>query len=375
MHQNHGSIVRLIASKHNWIASEAVTQLHRTAELPGMHAVVGMPDLHPGKGSPIGATFITQGIVYPHLVGNDVGCGMGLWRTDVRSRKLKLDRWVDRLHGLESPWDGDQAGWLAQCGVAAGAYDRSLGTIGSGNHFAELQAVETVHDADTMQQIGLDKERLLLLVHSGSRGLGEALLRVHVDRRGSHGLDIASGEASDYLLQHDHAVEWARANRALIASRFLDAIGGAGERVIDVCHNSVTMRTVGDQNRWLHRKGAAPADQGPVVIPGSRGSRSLLVVPQGDLAGCAWSLAHGAGRKWARRDCKQRLRHRYSPEALARTDSGSRVICEDRNLIYEEAPQAYKNIDVVVQDLVEAGFVRVIATLRPLITYKTRRQE
>jgi release factor H-coupled RctB family protein len=135
------------------------------------------------------------------------------------------------------------------------------------------------------------------------------------------------------------------------------------------------MRAISEQTRWLHRKGAAPADQGPVVIPGSRGSLSYLVVPQGDLAGCAWSLAHGAGRKWARSDCKRRLSHRYSLESLSRTEMGSRVICEDKDLIYEEAPQAYKDVDIVVQDLAEAGFLRVVAMLRPLITYKTRRKE
>lgn len=373
--ETHNVAVRLIASERNWIESDAVTQLNRTAELTGMRAVVGMPDLHPGKGSPVGATFITQDIIYPHLVGNDVGCGMGLWRTDLRSRKLKLDRWTEKLTGLESPWEGDRTDWLARFDVTPSPLDHGLGTIGGGNHFAELQGIEKIVDAQAVRQIGLDEDSLALLVHSGSRGLGEALLRSHVDRRGGEALVIGTDEASEYLTRHNQAVEWARANRALIAWRFLDLLGGEGEKVIDVCHNSVTMRAISEQTRWLHRKGAAPADQGPVVIPGSRGSLSYLVVPQGDLAGCAWSLAHGAGRKWARSDCKRRLSHRYSLESLSRTEMGSRVICEDKDLIYEEAPQAYKDVDIVVQDLAEAGFLRVVAMLRPLITYKTRRKE
>lgn len=372
---DHQPVVRLIASDKNWIETEAMTQLRRTSELPGMIAVVGMPDLHSGKGSPVGATFITQDLIYPHLVGNDVGCGMGLWRTDLRGRKLKLDRWTEKLTGLESPWEGDRADWLARFDVTPSSLDRALGTIGGGNHFAELQGIEEIVDADTVRQIGLDKNFLALLVHSGSRGLGEALLRSHVDRRGGESLVIGTEEASEYLTRHNRAVEWARANRALIAWRFLDALGGEGEKVIDVCHNSVTMRAIFEQPRWLHRKGAAPADQGPVIIPGSRGSLSYLVVPQGDLADCAWSLAHGAGRKWARGDCKRRLSHRYSPESLSRTELGGRVICEDKDLIYEEAPQAYKDVDLVVRDLAEAGFLCVAATLRPLITYKTRRKE
>ena len=123
---------------------------------------------------------------------------------------------------------------------------------------------------------------------------------------------------------------------------------------------------------WLHRKGATPHDQGPVVIPGSRGALSYLVVPTGDGAGCGHSLAHGAGRKWSRSEARERMRERFRSEALLRTPLGNPVICEDRSLLFEEAPQAYKKIDRVVADLVEVGACRVVATLRPLLTYKVR---
>ncbi|MDP6945812.1 MAG: RtcB family protein, partial [Myxococcota bacterium] len=123
---------------------------------------------------------------------------------------------------------------------------------------------------------------------------------------------------------------------------------------------------------WLHRKGAAPADKGPVVIPGSRGTLSYLVAPCGDGLANAQSLAHGAGRKWKRSEAKPRLSRRFRPEDLRRTKLGGRVICDDRDLLYEEAPQAYKDVDRVVQDLVDAGALTVIATLRPIITYKKR---
>ena len=118
--------------------------------------------------------------------------------------------------------------------------------------------------------------------------------------------------------------------------------------------------------------GAAPSDEGPVVIPGSRGSLSYLVLPMGDGADHAHSLAHGAGRKWTRTSARERMRERFSPEALTRTSFKSHVICEDRDLLFEEAPPAYKAIDRVVGDLVDAGLVRVVATLAPVLTYKTR---
>ena len=108
------------------------------------------------------------------------------------------------------------------------------------------------------------------------------------------------------------------------------------------------------------------------MIPGSRGSLSYLVKPLGEGESRAWSLAHGAGRKWARSEARLRMRERFGKEQLVQTSLGSRVICGERDLLYEEAPAAYKNIEAVVQDLVDAGLVSVIATFRPLLTYKCR---
>ncbi len=364
--------VRVIASASSWIEGEALRQLEGTARLSGMRLAVGMPDLHPGKGSPVGAAFASRGVLHPFLVGNDIGCGIGLWRTDLLRRKAKRDRWVDKLHGLEQPWDGDTSAWLAAHGIPSSGEEPSLGTIGGGNHFAELSAVSEVVDADAFAALGLDEDRFVLLVHSGSRGLGDAILREHTDRFGAGGLEEGTEEAARYLSRHDRAVSWGRANRALIAHRFLGCLGADGERVADVCHNSVTPAHLGGERRWLHRKGAAPTDCGAVVIAGSRGTPSYLVRPVGDGERNARSLAHGAGRKWPRSDARKRLEDRFTADALTRTELGGRVICEDKDLLFEEAPQAYKRIDRVIADLTEAGVAEVIAAFSPLITYKVR---
>ncbi len=368
------SEVHIIASPESWIEGEAVRQLHKAAELPGMRRAVGMPDLHPGKGHPIGAAFLSDGVIYPHLVGGDIGCGMGLWQTDTKVKKLKVERLAERISGMEGPWEGDVARWLADDEVAPSGFEESLGTVGGGNHFAELQAVERVEDRVELDKLAIDPERALVLVHSGSRGFGERVLRAHTEVRGADGLVIGSPEADTYLARHDHAVRWGRSNRRLVAARFLDAVGAEGVPVLDVCHNSVTPQVWGGCTCWLHRKGAAPADRGPVVIPGSRGAMSYLVVPQGDIESAGWSLAHGAGRKWGRTDARDRLRQRFSVEQLQRSPLGNPVVCEDKDLLYEEAPQAYKDVDRVVSDLVVAGVARVIAVLRPLLTYKVRRR-
>jgi release factor H-coupled RctB family protein len=100
---------------------------------------------------------------------------------------------------------------------------------------------------------------------------------------------------------------------------------------------------------------------------------SYIVVPREAGDRHAFSIAHGAGRKWSRSESRGRLEKRFSPKDLIRTELGSHVICEDKELLYEEAPQAYKNISVVIDDLVQAGLVDVIATLKPVVTYKVRR--
>ncbi len=353
-------------------------QLERTAQLPGMLRAVGMPDLHPGKGSPIGAAFLSEGVVYPALVGNDIGCGMGLWMLDVPARKTQLDKWEKRLRGLEQPWDDDAPAWLAAHDAAPCGFEDALGTIGGGNHFAELQRVERVLDESELARLNLDAGAVLLLVHSGSRGLGESVLQTHLAAHGHPGVDADGDSGQAYLHAHDRAVRWAVANRALIAHRLGSLIGASGTRLLDACHNHVEAQELGGRRCWLHRKGATPATVGAIVIPGSRGAWSYLVVPllppeQPDRG--LFSLAHGAGRKFSRGEMKGRLREHFSLDQLTRTELGSRVICEDRDLLYEEAPQAYKNVDVVVQDLVDAGLASIVAVLRPLLTYKTRSRE
>jgi len=364
--------VRLCASAKSWIESAATDQLCRIAKLDDVRAVVGFPDLHPGKGGPVGAAFTTGEMIYPHLIGGDIGCGMALFSTDLERRKAKVDRWAETRFDLELPWTGDVRDYLPEHHIHATDFDEALGTVGGGNHFAELQAVEKIHDAEMFAQTGLSREALAVFVHSGSRGLGERVFRTHVDRHRAEGVPAESDTGHGYLRGHDFAVRWARANRALIAERFATELGAACERVWDGCHNSITRVSDEDGAGWLHRKGAAPADGDVAVIAGSRGALSYIVKPLANSESHAWSLAHGAGRKWSRSETRQRMRERFSVNELVQTALGGRVICEERDLLYEEAPAAYKNIDTVIQDLVEAGLVMVIAAMRPLLTYKTR---
>lgn len=365
--------VRLFASSKSWIEGEAVRQLNTSSKLDGVRYAVAFPDLHPGKGSPVGAAFVTDGVIYPHLIGGDIGCGMALFETDMVLRDAKLDRWAERYLHLEHPWDEEVGEFLAEQDLESTGFDRSLGTIGGGNHFAEIQVVEKVLDAGVFKTTGLAKQQLVMLIHSGSRGLGESILRKHVDEYFGEAVEADSSAAQEYLRGHDLAVRWAKANRELIARRFAASLGAEVARLWDGCHNSITRQELDGETVWLHRKGAVNAAADFVVIPGSRGSMSYVVKPTGDGCSHAWSLAHGAGRKWMRSAARQRMRERFSVDELVQTRLGSRVVCEERDLLYEEAPEAYKNIEEVIADLADAGLVSVIATLRPLFTYKTRK--
>ena len=369
------SNVRLFASSNSWIEGEGVRQLYAAAKLDGMRLAIGFPDLHPGKGSPVGAAFVTEGLIYPYLIGGDIGCGMALFKTDLVQRDTKLNRWADLRFDLEHPWEGDVQEVLARSELESTEFDQALGTLGGGNHFAELQMVDEVLDARAFKCFGLGKQQLVVLVHSGSRGLGESILRDYVDEHQARGSDAESFAAAAYHQGHDLAVRWAKMNRGLLAQRFVQQLGAEADLLWDGCHNSITSREHEGETVWVHRKGAVAAEGEAVVIPGSRGSLSYLVKPLGDGESRAWSLAHGAGRKWARSEARQRMRERFGMHQLTQTPLGSRVICGERDLLYEEAPAAYKNIEDVVQELVDTGLASVVATFRPLLTYKTRKQK
>ncbi|HEY6095862.1 MAG TPA: RNA ligase RtcB family protein [Gallionellaceae bacterium] len=363
--------VSIIASDDTWIEGKAIQQLETTARLEGMHRVVGMPDLHPGRGYPVGAAFFAVGRIYPALVGNDIGCGMALWRTDIPAARAPLDKLEKRLGSIDGPLDEPWREYIDRLGLANTGHELALGTIGGGNHFAELQQIDEVYCDEARLPPALDRRQLFLLVHSGSRGLGEAILREQVDRFGHAGLIAGSAESDAYLARHADALRFARANRELIARRILARWQTDGTSVLDLDHNLVAPAVISGVSGWLHRKGAAPADQGMVVIPGSRGDYSYVVQPIAAESSLL-SLAHGAGRKWMRTECRDRLARRYTAAQLGRTALGSRVICDDRELIFEEAPEAYKSIATVIDALQSAGLIEVLVRLKPLLTYKKR---
>ncbi len=360
--------VHLITSSKLWIEGSAIEQLHNVANRPGIIRAVGMPDIHPAKGAPNGAAFLSH-IIYPDLVGTDDGCGMSLWVTDVLARKAKLDKLIDYMDGLDQPWDGDATQWLTDRGIEPTGYESGLGTPGFGNHFIEIQQVEKILDAASFDILGMSENHLHLTVHSGSRGFGESIMMDYSSQFGAKGVEPNSIEGQKYLKQNEHAISWAVANRQLCAKRALDAIGADGKQILDICHNSVSETFVDGCCCWLHRKGAAPSDKGAVIIPGSRNALSYVVMPiEGESLK---SLAHGAGRRINRSDAAGKLANYYRGKDMRQNQFGGRLICGQKNLLWEEAPECYKPINTVIDSLVEANLIHIIATLKPILTFKT----
>src|SRR5690349_14240532 len=118
--------VRLFASAQSWIEGEAVRQLYATAKLDGVRFTVGFPDLHPGKGTPVGAAFVTEDAIYPHLIGGDIGCGMALFKTNLMRRDAKLDRWARLQFNLEHRWEESAGDFLAEHDLESTEFDSAL---------------------------------------------------------------------------------------------------------------------------------------------------------------------------------------------------------------------------------------------------------
>lgn len=346
----------VFASPSSWIESDALDQCHQVAALDGMVHVAAMPDLHPGKGAPIGAAMSSR-VLYPFLVGSDIGCGIAVF--PIRIKRPVAEKLAARFPDLDRPVDPASL----DADIPAG-YAEQLGTVGRGNHFVELARVHTVHDDAHADRLGLDRDDLVLIVHSGSRGLGERILRAHTEVHGA-------GPAADvgaYLTAHDEAVRWGSLNRRLMAARVADALGAdAADPIVDECHNSVSIV----DGRYLHRKGAANGDGRDVLIAGTRGTPSFLVAAHAG-ADANYSVAHGAGRKMSRSDALRRGKAKHTVEELRRTPVGSYVVCGDRQLLFEEAPTAYKRIEQVVADLVAHDLATPVVTTVPVVTYKVR---
>jgi len=367
------------------LEDEARQQALRTAALPFVvKPLVLMADAHFGLGATIGSVIATKGAVIPAAVGVDIGCGMVAVRTQFTSAGLPEN--LDELHHQISRSIPSGVGRSFRDDVAPHAslpvYDgemterqertarTQLGTLGSGNHFVEVCLDE--------------KDRVWLVLHSGSRGIGNQLATHHIDR--AKGLmkersiqlsdpDLAylpenTPEWSAYIYDMRWAQRYAMANRAVMMLAVIDQLGRLlGEPVtthehIDCHHNFTELEHHHGQDVWLTRKGAIKAAAGDKgVIPGSMGTASYIVTGLGNPASYN-SCAHGAGRRMSR----NRARSELSVTTLREDMKGKAWNADDAAALLDEHPDAYKDIDVIME--AQRDLVRIDHTLHQILNYK-----
>lgn len=353
--------------RETWIEGRAEDQLRQVSHLPGMIAQAAFPDLHPGRHGPVGAAFLSSRI-YPQLIGPDIGCGMALFRTDMKRRKLKLDKVARRMSDLDRDPDPDDLSHaLAEHSLDPLA-TTGLATVGAGNHFSEILAVDEILEPATARAHGLERDDLCILVHTGSRGHG-ARIFTGITEPWARGLDPDSPAALEYLVLHDQATRWARLNRLLVATRAARALRADLSLICDAPHNYLSRH----RDLWLHRKGAAAPDRGLAPLAGSRETPSYLLEASASAPETALSsLSHGAGRRYDRASMHGRIRKtRSALGAMTSNRFGGRILCADKDLLIEEAGLAYKDGAQVLADLVHFGLAAPLARMVPLLTFKT----
>jgi len=397
----HQKVPIQIVSKDTYISPDAIKQLDKTSKrLGSVIKCFGMPDLHVGGFIPIGSIVYTNSIVYPDLVGSDIGCGMRFSMTNVHigsnfdkiSRNLSLEQETYHSHKnntcfCDSPFPGISNNMLRNeletyHSHSDHEFMRSIGTVGGGNHFAEIQQITQVVDRDTFDSHNLDDTVYYTLVHSGSRGYGYDILQRYNDM---NGLNDDTSKFLNYKKEHDDAMQFAELNRWVLTEKLITNAFGNNTTYVKICdvfHNFVTSETTSettssDNNKstesiWIHRKGASIATPGELsIIPGSRGSRTYLVVSLDKVREYGSSLAHGAGRRLTRNSTHKAM-ERNDTQFLKGNIENNNVICDKEHLLYEEAPKCYKDIETVVSDMESFGLIRVVAILKPVLTYKTR---
>jgi tRNA-splicing ligase RtcB len=369
------------------IDEQTVRQAQKTARLPIVECHVAlMPDAHVGMGATIGSVIPTIGAVIPSAVGVDIGCGMIAAELDVTEDQLPdtLEPLLGRIeHAIPAGVGRGHAAiahnadrWLAQHPPAtklshdqANRAAKQFGTLGSGNHFFELCVDE--------------RGRLWVVLHSGSRGIGNKLATMHITKARNlakalelklEDLDLAyftegTPEFAAYVADMLWAQEYARANRDQMmdnAMREVFAFLGVGRETQRInCHHNFTQREVHDgRELWITRKGAIRADTGDLgVIPGSMGTRSYIVAGKGNAA--SWlSCSHGAGRRHSRTKAKKL----FTEADLAEQMAGKVWMSNRAGALVDEIPSAYKDIDQVMAD--QADLVEVLHTLRQVLNYK-----
>ena len=364
-----------------------IRQAEKTARLAIVEGHVAlMPDAHVGIGATVGSVIPTKSAVIPAAVGVDIGCGMIATELDVTEDQLpdslepllsRIERAIpagvgrghERIARRVDRWMAEHQPATELRSEQKAKAAKQFGSLGSGNHFVEVCVDE--------------RGRVWVVLHSGSRGIGNQLAQMHISTARHLAKDLelrledpdlayfleGTPEFEVYIADMLWAQDYARANRDVMmdsAMRELFAFLGFGRETQRInCHHNFTQReTHGGQELWITRKGAIKADVGDLgVIPGSMGTRSYVVAGLGNEA--SWtSCSHGAGRRHSRTQAKKL----FTTQDLADQMVGKVWLADRAHQLVDEIPSAYKDVDQVMAD--QADLVEVRHTLHQVLNYK-----
>jgi len=360
------------------IEESALEQIRHLADLPfAFKHIAIMPDCHPCQGMPVGAVVATMGAVIPNAVGSDAGCGMCAVRLDIKGIDIeKLKIIMGRIRetipvGFEHRKMSNEALMpkIAYGEIVKREWDsatRQMGTLGSGNHFIEIQKGSDGH--------------IWIMVHSGSRNLGNKVAehynKIAVELNGRwHSsvpaenklafLPIESQEAKKYMEEMIFCLEFAKANRALMMSDikniFHDITGASPVQEINIHHNYAAWENHFGKNVIVHRKGATSARKDEFgIIPGSQGTKSYIVKGKG-VPESFMSCSHGSGRRIGRKEARRVLNLEEEQRRLNEKGILHSIRSQED---LDEAAGAYKNIDEVMEN--QKDLVDIVVELTPL---------
>ncbi|MBU1862543.1 MAG: RtcB family protein [Candidatus Omnitrophica bacterium] len=362
------------------VEGNAMRQIKNIANLPfAFHHVAIMPDAHSGYGMPIGGVLATEGMIIPNAVGVDIGCGMCAVQTslrDIRIENLKKIMGAIRstipvgFNRHKTPHKDA----MPNCSIIPGGVvereytsaTRQVGSLGGGNHFIEIQKGSNGY--------------IWLMIHSGSRNIGKQVadfynrlakkLNLHEKSPVPPEFDLAyfpieSIKGDVYLAEMNYCLAFAQANRDLMMGFIKDIVGNTMhcefDEAINIHHNYASLEEHFGCSVILHRKGATAAEEGQFgIIPGSQGTKSYIVKGKGNVESFA-SCSHGAGRVMGR---KQAIRELDLEQETKRLEQKGVLHSIRSRRDLDEAPSAYKDIDVVMEN--QSDLVNIVVELMPL---------
>ena len=431
----NSSPILIIANEYirDNIQTDALDQAFSAKEIFGTRDVILTPDVHLGNFIPTGCVLTASNHIFPGSIGDDIGCGMRLIKTNLTKDQLNIDILRDIIQKIDlsipTGFNHNPSPLISRdklINLLIGVFhtdendirehppyhcdgqflsekhlieaEETLGTLGGGNHFIEIQTVDKIFNPEIAEKWGIFKNQLLIMIHSGSRSLGAMIAFENITKINQFfsnwGIQIPKKDAiycpensdlgEEYINEMRVALNFSIENRSFMAKKVIEVFKNVFadvycDTLYDICHNTITQETIYKDKYWIHRKGATrafPANHQflkntlwcktghPVLLPGSMGSKSYIMRGLDNKAsGSAYySINHGAGRKMGRKQALREISDAAAIESLGHVLTNHSEIIS----IKDEVPLVYKDINEIIDSVEGSGIAESIVALSPV---------